>query len=550
MCTKTPTQNPVFRSILKLRNVSILRRAGALFAFSLMFSALVQAVPISHTRTLQNVDFVVAGVSGVGLGSGTITVAGTSGTVTRAFLYWHGINNSGPDAVYNNPTVTINGNPVTGVSLGDATTNCWGNGSSRAFEADVTAFVTGNGAYAIAGMSSAFGHNANGASLVVVFDDGNATNNRDLVFFTGNDSNISDGFPGETDGWHAVLTPIAYSGGPVRAIMHAADGQSFTDNSITFTTGGAPLVVADSSALWEGFSVPSAGTSRAGNGNLWDIHTFDITAAFPAAPGSVTLNMDGQNPAGDCLGLALLLLDLEPGSAPPPPGGAPANLTLSPENAVNLIGTQHCVTATVTDEGGNPSPNYNVVFSATGANAASGTVATNASGEATFCYNGANVGPDVIAAFADTDSDTTQDEGEPGDTANKLWYAFAPGGGAFVIGDLNSDIGTAVTFWHAKWWKLNSLSGGDAPSAFKGFALNPAVPTCGTGWSTQPGNSTPPPNGPLPAYMGVIVTSSASKSGATISGNTLKIVVVKTDAGYNTNPGSAGTGTVVANVCE
>jgi hypothetical protein len=129
-----------------------------------------------------------------------------------------------------------------------------------------------------------------------------------------------------------------------------------------------------------------------------------------------------------------------------------------------------------------------------------------------------------------------------------LIFAFAPGGGAFVIGDLNSKNGTDVTFWGAQWWKLNDLSGGSAPASFKGFAEDPATPKCGTGWTTDPGNSTPPPSGALPAYMAVIVSSSISKSGSTISGNT-HIVVVKTNAGYAPNPGHAGTGTVVAQVC-
>jgi len=277
------------------------------------------ATPVSHTRTVHNVDYVVAGIAGVGGGSGNIIVAGVSGTVTQAFLYWHGINNSGVGAVYANATVSINGHSVTGLTLGDATTNCWGDGSSRAFEANVTPFVSGNGAYAIAGLSNGTNYNANGASLVVIFNDGNATNNRDLAFFTGNDSNIAAGFPGETDGWHASLSPIAYAGGPVKAILHLGDGQDFIDNSLTFTTGGVPLVVLDSATLWDGISLPTAGTSRAPNGGLWDIHTLDITTAFGAA-GPKTLNVDGQDPAGDCLGLVLLLLDLEPGSAPPPPG--------------------------------------------------------------------------------------------------------------------------------------------------------------------------------------------------------------------------------------
>ena len=86
--------------------------------------------------------------------------------------------------------------------------------------------------------------------------------------------------------------------------------------------------------------------------------------------------------------------------------------------------------------------------------------------------------------------------------------------------------------------------------AFKGFEDTPSTPpACGTIWSADPGNSTPPPAGPLPAFMAVIVSSSISKSGPTISGNTPHVVVVKTNPGYAPNPGHAGTGTVVIQVC-
>jgi hypothetical protein len=126
---------------------------------------------------------------------------------------------------------------------------------------------------------------------------------------------------------------------------------------------------------------------------------------------------------------------------------------------------------------------------------------------------------------------------------------FTAGGGAFVIGNNNAAVGTSVTFWGSQWSKLNSLTGGSAPSAFKGYAKNPATPTCGTGWSTDPGNSAPPPNGPLPAYIAVIVSSNITKSGSQISGNTVKMVIVKTNPGYDANPGHAGTGTVVGTIC-
>ncbi len=123
-------------------------------------------------------------------------------------------------------------------------------------------------------------------------------------------------------------------------------------------------------------------------------------------------------------------------------------------------------------------------------------------------------------------------------------------GGDFAIGDGNAAVGTAVTLWGAQWSKLNTLSGGDAPASFKGFVnVPPTPPACGTNWSTDPGNSAPPPPGPLPAFMAVIVSSQITKSGSTISGNTPKVVVVKTNPGYAPNPGHEGTGTVVAVVC-
>ena len=126
---------------------------------------------------------------------------------------------------------------------------------------------------------------------------------------------------------------------------------------------------------------------------------------------------------------------------------------------------------------------------------------------------------------------------------------FAPHGGSFVIGDQNSAIGTSVEFWGAQWAKMNSLSGGLAPRSFKGFSDSPQTPACGTNWTADPGNSTPPPKGPLPAFMAVIVTSSVTKMGPEISGDTAHIVIVQTNPGYAPNPGHAGTGTVVLMVC-
>lgn len=127
-------------------------------------------------------------------------------------------------------------------------------------------------------------------------------------------------------------------------------------------------------------------------------------------------------------------------------------------------------------------------------------------------------------------------------------YGLPSGGGAFVLGD-RSDTGS-VTFWGSQWWKVNSLSGGGDPSSFKGFALDAPSLACGAAWSTDPGNSAPPPAGPLPAYMAVLVSSDNTKSGSRISGNIVSVVIVETAPGYAADPGHAGTGTVVATLCK
>jgi hypothetical protein len=133
--------------------------------------------------------------------------------------------------------------------------------------------------------------------------------------------------------------------------------------------------------------------------------------------------------------------------------------------------------------------------------------------------------------------------------ANTVLFAF-PTAGGFVIGDQREAPGSHETFWGAEWSTDNQLSGGAAPDSFKGFAENlSSDPACGISWTSRPGNSSHPPDA-VPAYMGVLVSSSVIKSGATVSGNVTGIVVVKTDPGYEGNPGHPGTGIVAASVCR
>jgi hypothetical protein len=138
----------------------------------------------------------------------------------------------------------------------------------------------------------------------------------------------------------------------------------------------------------------------------------------------------------------------------------------------------------------------------------------------------------------------------PNATATYSIPVLQPLGGSFVIGDLTYAANPpSVNFWGAQWWKNNSLSGGSGPAAFKGFEDSPAAPTCGQNWTTDPGNSTPPPAGPLPPYIAVIVSSKVTQTGSTIGGDTQHVVVVQTNSGYQGNPGHPGTGPIVATLC-
>ena len=123
-------------------------------------------------------------------------------------------------------------------------------------------------------------------------------------------------------------------------------------------------------------------------------------------------------------------------------------------------------------------------------------------------------------------------------------YDFLGGGGSFVVGDESAFHSADVTFWGAHWADSNGLSEGDAPNSFKGFASQPGTPQVGTYWSTGSGDSSSPPDGPLPSYMAMIVTGSAHRSDRSISGSIDDIAVVTPGSDYSANPGHGGTGTV------
>jgi len=327
-----------------------------------------------------------------------------------------------------------------------------------------------------------------------------------------------------------VESPISARG----TTFSATEGQPFTASVATFTDPDTNATAADYSATIDwGDGATSAGTISGSTGNF-------------AVSGTHTYKEEGQ------YHVTVTVTDIDTPSNTATVSStanvADAALTASPACSALSSQSYNAATATFTDAA-SPSGTLSD-FSATIA-WGDGTVTAGT-------VTGPNGGPYTVSgshtyAATGTFTITTTIHDVGGSMAttscNTLGFAFAPGGGSFVIGDQNAATGASVTFWGAQWAKKNPTSGGSAPRSFKGFAEDPTTPSCGVAWTTDPGNSTPPPDGPLPTFMAVIVTSSVDKDGSEISGTTVHIVVVKTNPGYASNPGHAGTGTVVAVVC-
>jgi hypothetical protein len=139
-------------------------------------------------------------------------------------------------------------------------------------------------------------------------------------------------------------------------------------------------------------------------------------AQLPVALGSHTI--EGADPFGVTVyGFAQFDSYGYPGGLSLAPVATVTTVTLAPKDATNPINTEHCVTATVTDQNGNPVVGVRVDFVVTGVNPTSGFAPTVADGTAEFCYTGTNTGIDTITATVGTLSDT----------ATKTWTTGTPG---------------------------------------------------------------------------------------------------------------------------
>lgn len=265
-----------------------------------------------NETSVSNTDVGAFGFGGMrGDGTGSITVTGVTGTVTKALLFWNGPTNSTDPTA--NAAVTFNDTPITGTNIGFASSNCWDitpgepYPNSQSYRADVTSLVSGDGTYPLSNFRKSADVEINGVALIVFYDDGNAGNDRNVVFWNGNDSNNASSY--DPAGWDETLTGVPYPGaGSASLDFVVSDGQTYEDDALLLN--GGTLVPAGH--IFEGDSTPAGPFNF--NGDLWDVKSFDMTSFLSAGANDLHLTSGTVN---DCLSLVVLLANV-PTSAPPP----------------------------------------------------------------------------------------------------------------------------------------------------------------------------------------------------------------------------------------
>ncbi|HEX4490683.1 MAG TPA: choice-of-anchor L domain-containing protein [Acidimicrobiia bacterium] len=177
--------------------------------------------------------------------------------------------------------------------------------------------------------------------------------------------------------------------------------------------GSGDVVSVNSTGIGGMTPANGAGTAFEGNGENPDGAATGVLHAFhQVSPGAHSLYFSIFDQGDHGVDSAVFLDNLRVGFVANPgvncaQGATPVtySLDLQPPTASNIVGAQHSVTATLTDQDGNPIVDAPVDFTVTGANPGTDTEATDDSGAATLTYTGTNAGSDQISACYDADDE-------------------------------------------------------------------------------------------------------------------------------------------------
>jgi hypothetical protein len=252
-------------------------------------------------------------------------------TVKQVILYWEGNNN---DAAAGDSTIVVNGNDITGTSIGGPTV-FFGSVAFHAFRADITGLglvTPGANVLTVSGMDNTFRNN--GAGVLVVVDDGGTPatlavrDGLDLAFFD---------FAAPLD----KVVPQAFTFAADDTDRTASLSLFFSSvgvnrpNEIKVTTGGVTT------------SYPNL--LNATDGDEWD--TINLNINIPSGASSLTIEAI-STPSNDPLGASFawiaagLAVTETPDEEPPGPGtGTPGFWKNHPEawpiNSIVIGGTTY-----------------------------------------------------------------------------------------------------------------------------------------------------------------------------------------------------------------
>jgi hypothetical protein len=218
-----------------------------------------------------------------------------------------------------------------------------------------------------------------------------------------------------------------------------------------------------------------------------------------------------------------------PGGQSLAPVASVTTLTLAPLTGTGVVGTQHCLQATVKDQNGVPLIGVRVDFTITGANpGATGFANTNNSGIAEYCYTGANAGADNITASQGTltakATFTWTAKGEP-----NVYYSKSSGGLHNVL-----------------TWGINPDGSGANPTDFgagKTFNLanRPGVYTMTANWTVY--GTLVNPAGSQLQINGYTLSLTTLTGGGTLTGSTTSsLAIIGTTGGSFGNINFSSTG--------
>lgn len=221
-------------------------------------------------------DYATAGVGLRGQTAGQITLSGipSGASVEKAYLYWSFLDDG---VLPSEKNLTFNGTAIIGTGIGSGGDTCWGKQNSRAFRAEVTSLVAGNGTYALSDVASDGTLLAQGASLVVLYKDATGAE-RTIVVKDGNGVINSSNFNLAT-----TLNGFIANGISAKTTFIVGDGQFFSD-TLSFTGGRGTFTAND--------------TFDGSDGELWDTDTHDVSSFVAQGDTSVSIAMPLVN---DCL---------------------------------------------------------------------------------------------------------------------------------------------------------------------------------------------------------------------------------------------------------